>query len=86
MRNIDTRKADPLTISVVDHGGRNYRIRAGSLVIAGIQFQDDSVEVNGVTEAALLVILADRLRNAQTFWPGADKALAHIERALELLT
>lgn len=101
IRNINDHKVGPsgdaLEISVLDepgHGGANhhYMVEAGEFAnMLEIKFQNGTIPevgVNGVTQEALLAVVADRLRGFQS-GPFACKAnacaLTHIEEALHWL-
>jgi hypothetical protein len=96
MRTIEDHKVNPandtLDITVLDEPGsggacHEYDITGGAAVPTHIRFQNgpiNEVGVNGITQEALLAIVADRLRSFQK-GPFACKAnacaLTHIEEA-----
>lgn len=100
MRMIEDHKVkpdEPLFIAVLDepgHGGANheYMVEAGeNPKMLHIKFQNGTIPeagVNGVTQEALLAVVADRLRGFQK-GPYACKAnacaLTHIEEAMHWL-
>lgn len=100
MRTLEDHKVNPandrLEIAVIDepgHGGacHSYKISGGNLEPIEIDFQNGPIAeagINGVTQEALLSIVADRLRGFQS-GPYACKAnacaLTHIEEAMHWL-
>lgn len=100
MRTLEDHKVNPandkLLIEVMDepgHGGasHSYKISGGNFESLEIEFQNGTIPevgVNGVTQEALLAVVADRLRGFQSgkFACKANAcALTHIEEAMHWL-